>query len=181
MQNAELIFQRRGAGRVTPGTSHKISYPPVQVLQLVAVHVAQPELLVEDWASDVLLFDGIAKADIRRSVLGSLHFGQETESISRLEKHRSSNLVPHCIHRNSYIGIRNHLWRFPTERKAQTQKSPRLRSPAKKLYGAGNGARTRDIQLGKLTLYQLSYARIQINVYIIQITVKRVKRFSSRE
>jgi prepilin-type N-terminal cleavage/methylation domain-containing protein len=25
--------------------------------------------------------------------------------------------------------------------------------------GAGNGARTRDIQLGKLTLYQLSYAR----------------------
>src|SRR6266508_6309343 len=25
--------------------------------------------------------------------------------------------------------------------------------------GAGNGVRTRDIQLGKLTLYQLSYAR----------------------
>ncbi len=25
--------------------------------------------------------------------------------------------------------------------------------------GAGNGTRTRDIQLGKLTLYQLSYAR----------------------
>ena len=26
-------------------------------------------------------------------------------------------------------------------------------------YGAGNGARTRDIKLGKLALYQLSYAR----------------------
>ncbi len=25
---------------------------------------------------------------------------------------------------------------------------------------AGDGARTRDIQLGKLTLYQLSYSRI---------------------
>lgn len=25
--------------------------------------------------------------------------------------------------------------------------------------GAGNGARTRDIKLGKLALYQLSYAR----------------------
>lgn len=27
--------------------------------------------------------------------------------------------------------------------------------------GAGNGARTRDFQLGKLTLYRLSYARFQ--------------------
>ena len=26
-------------------------------------------------------------------------------------------------------------------------------------FGAGNGIRTRDFQLGKLTLYQLSYAR----------------------
>jgi hypothetical protein len=26
-------------------------------------------------------------------------------------------------------------------------------------YGAGDGTRTRDFQLGKLTLYQLSYAR----------------------
>jgi hypothetical protein len=26
--------------------------------------------------------------------------------------------------------------------------------------GAGNGTRTRDIQLGKLTLYQLSYSRL---------------------
>jgi len=28
------------------------------------------------------------------------------------------------------------------------------------LNGAGDGIRTRDIQLGKLTLYQLSYTRI---------------------
>jgi hypothetical protein len=27
-------------------------------------------------------------------------------------------------------------------------------------FGAGDGIRTRDIQLGKLTLYQLSYTRI---------------------
>ena len=26
--------------------------------------------------------------------------------------------------------------------------------------GAGNGARTRDLKLGKLALYQLSYARV---------------------
>ncbi len=31
------------------------------------------------------------------------------------------------------------------------------------IYGAGNGARTRGIKLGKLALYQLSYARIDYN------------------
>jgi hypothetical protein len=31
-----------------------------------------------------------------------------------------------------------------------------------KIYGAGNGARTRGIKLGKLALYQLSYARLCI-------------------
>ncbi len=35
----------------------------------------------------------------------------------------------------------------------------RIRSPLS-LFGAGNGSRTRDLQLGKLSLYQLSYARI---------------------
>jgi hypothetical protein len=30
--------------------------------------------------------------------------------------------------------------------------------------GAGNGIRTRDFQLGKLTLYQLSYARKRRNI-----------------
>ena len=32
--------------------------------------------------------------------------------------------------------------------------------PTSELGGAGEGTRTLDIQLGKLTLYQLSYARI---------------------
>ena len=32
--------------------------------------------------------------------------------------------------------------------------------------GAGDGARTRDIQLGKLTLYQLSHTRVQ-ELYIL--------------
>lgn len=27
------------------------------------------------------------------------------------------------------------------------------------VFGAGDGSRTRDLQLGKLSLYQLSYAR----------------------
>ena len=32
--------------------------------------------------------------------------------------------------------------------------------------GAGNEARTRDINLGKVTLYQLSYSRLDVNYYI---------------
>ncbi len=39
--------------------------------------------------------------------------------------------------------------------KGQSAESPQVSEN----NGAGNGARTRDIQLGKLTLYQLSYAR----------------------
>ena len=31
-------------------------------------------------------------------------------------------------------------------------------------YGAGNGAQTRDLRLGKATLYQLSYSRVD-NMY----------------
>ena len=31
--------------------------------------------------------------------------------------------------------------------------------------GAGNGTRTRDPKLGKLVLYQLSYARVSIDLY----------------
>ncbi len=30
--------------------------------------------------------------------------------------------------------------------------------------GAGNGARTRDLNLGKVALYQLSYSRIHISL-----------------
>ena len=36
-------------------------------------------------------------------------------------------------------------------------------------YGAGNGARTRDIKLGKLALYQLSYAR-PLDIMIEELT-----------
>jgi hypothetical protein len=36
------------------------------------------------------------------------------------------------------------------------------------LLEAGNGARTRDPQLGKLMLYQLSYPRIQTRFYPAQ-------------
>ncbi len=43
------------------------------------------------------------------------------------------------------------------------KKDPESGLPATKQYGAGNGTRTRGIQLGKLTLYQLSYARTKIN------------------
>jgi hypothetical protein len=34
------------------------------------------------------------------------------------------------------------------------------RSPFTAFYGAGNGIRTRDPNLGKVVLYQLSYSRI---------------------
>ena|GEM_PF-2854870 len=42
----------------------------------------------------------------------------------------------------------------------QTQKSPgNLKGAGAFDFGAGDEVRTRDIQLGKLTLYQLSYTR----------------------
>ena len=36
-----------------------------------------------------------------------------------------------------------------------------IRTDEEKEVGAADGTRTRDIQLGKLTLYQLSYSRSQ--------------------
>ena len=36
----------------------------------------------------------------------------------------------------------------------------RLEQSANRLFGAGNEARTRDLNLGKVALYQLSYTRI---------------------
>ncbi len=42
-----------------------------------------------------------------------------------------------------------------TTSKRGNQDSPNSQAP----YGAGNGGRTRDTKLGKLVLYQLSYAR----------------------
>jgi hypothetical protein len=32
-------------------------------------------------------------------------------------------------------------------------------------YGAGNGTRTRDLCLGKATLYQLSYSRVIMSIF----------------
>ncbi len=45
------------------------------------------------------------------------------------------------------------------------------------LNGAGNGIRTRDFQLGKLTLYQLSYARRFKKVPSSKFQVPRVKKY----
>ena len=42
-------------------------------------------------------------------------------------------------------------------------------------YGAGNGVRTRDTKLGKLVLYQLSYARA---IFLIHGTYK--SKYTSR-
>jgi hypothetical protein len=35
-----------------------------------------------------------------------------------------------------------------------------------KTHGAGNGGRTRDFKLGKLVLYQLSYARLTVSIHL---------------
>ncbi len=36
------------------------------------------------------------------------------------------------------------------------------------MYGAGKEARTLDLYLGKVSLYQLSYSRILLKPYIVQ-------------
>ncbi len=90
--------------------SHGIPYPLEQLRQLVALHVAHPELLVEDRSPDALLLEAIAKVDMSRSALDPLHRGQEIELTSLLDRHSSSNSVSHCTQRNSYIGIDTHLW-----------------------------------------------------------------------
>src|SRR6266508_755863 len=46
--------------------------------------------------------------------------------------------------------------------------------------GAGDGSRTRDIQLGRLTLCQLSYSR-SIRAQPERITIIRLDRTASRE
>jgi hypothetical protein len=40
-----------------------------------------------------------------------------------------------------------------------------FRALGRNRIGAGNGSRTRDLQLGKLTLYQLSYSRSGAKYY----------------
>jgi hypothetical protein len=46
-------------------------------------------------------------------------------------------------------------WKISGNFEGQNEKSPEFGA----FRGAGDGVRTRDIQLGKLTLYQLSYSR----------------------
>jgi len=99
--------------------SHRVPYPLEQLRQLVALHVAHPELLVEDRSPDALLLEAIAKVDMRRSVLDPVHRGQEIELTSLLDRHSSSNSVSHCTQRNSYIGIDTHLWDLQMKKRAQ--------------------------------------------------------------
>lgn len=48
-------------------------------------------------------------------------------------------------------------------------------------FGAGNGARTRNLQLGRLSLYQLSYSRTLISNSMHSIAYCRTLIFSSEE
>ncbi len=45
------------------------------------------------------------------------------------------------------------------------------------MFGAGDGVRTRDIDLGKVALYQLSYSRPPISVYSAPSTGVNNERF----
>ena len=59
-----------------------------------------------------------------------------------------------------YIGCENSWWKIKTLSSDVSAWMRSIRGPSPKrelfIYGAGYEARTRDIQLGKLTLYQLS-------------------------
>src|SRR5690242_5794594 len=44
---------------------------------------------------------------------------------------------------------------------SETQRAAIARGPESGSFGAGNGTRTRDINLGKVALYQLSYSRLR--------------------
>ena len=54
----------------------------------------------------------------------------------------------------------NILW-LPESNGYPTRTDFRLGSSSLAKGGAGDGARTRDIDLGKVALYQLSYSRLQ--------------------
>ena len=47
-----------------------------------------------------------------------------------------------------------------------------------RIFGAGNGAQTRDLCLGKAALYQLSYSREIISLIIITKYYKKVKTYA---
>src|SRR5262245_55906819 len=57
-----------------------------------------------------------------------------------------------------------HGTRPGTTRRAARGLYPRERASGRERNGAGNGVRTRDLKLGKLALYQLSYARVRSEV-----------------
>ncbi len=66
---------------------------------------------------------------------------------------------------------------FPIEEILLTKNAKKKPFRRKAFYGAGDKVRTCDIQLGRLTLYQLSYARIHLNFYsIIQFKTKMVAK-----
>ena len=44
-----------------------------------------------------------------------------------------------------------------------------MHSPYQLLFGAGNETRTRDLYLGKVSLYQLSYSRVVKTASIIAV------------
>ena len=45
------------------------------------------------------------------------------------------------------------------------------------MFGAGDEARTRDIQFGKLKLYQLSYTRIAIKINVNRLNSNRLQLY----
>ncbi len=61
-------------------------------------------------------------------------------------------LTKEALYRLSYVGV-------PCGNK-KNYKLAGLKRSAFKIDGAGDEARTRDIQLGRLKLYQLSYSRV---------------------
>ncbi len=68
--------------------------------------------------------------------------------------------------------------------RAQMQKGPN-RSLGLFKFGAGNESRTRDLNLGKVALYQLSYSRVSYQakpriLYRIFLSVKPVKALKTR-
>jgi hypothetical protein len=52
----------------------------------------------------------------------------------------------------------------PNKRHAAPKKKPLELSSSGFCIGAGNEARTRDLNLGKVALYQLSYSRVQFEM-----------------
>ena len=64
-------------------------------------------------------------------------------------------LTKEALYRLSYVGI-----------KSTTVSCQELRKTTFSSFGAGDEIRTRDIQLGRLKLYQLSYSRLSIENHV---------------